>query len=91
MSESSASYARNLEAFVGLLEAKGVTRLEYQYTEIQVLTPNKVLANNLGRGFSESGDVLYETISIYFLYKNDDRWQIAMLNAYEVGNAFTLL
>lgn len=90
MSVSSDGFAGNLESFVTVLEELGVTRLQYEQIQVHVLTPNKIIANNIGHGINEAGEILYETISVYFLYRADDQWQIAMLNAYDIDNALNL-
>ncbi|MFK7956874.1 MAG: hypothetical protein AB8B96_12345 [Lysobacterales bacterium] len=84
------TFTRNFEGFVTMLEGKNVVKLEWQQVEIQVLTPNKVLANNIGFGFTADGEVAYETISLYLLYRNGDNWKIAMFSPYQMDNAIHL-
>ncbi len=84
---SRAEYAKNLESFIGFLESKGVVSLQYDSVQLHVLTPTKVLANNIGRGIDAAGETQYETISVYLLYLNEGQWQIAMLSAYDMDKA----
>jgi len=84
--------ARNFEAFVTQLEGKDVVRLEWQQTQFRVLTPNKVLANNIGHGVTANGDVAYETISLYLLHRPspDESWKIAMFSPYSLSHKLSL-
>jgi len=79
-------FTENFEGFVKMLEGKNVTRLEWQQLQLHVLTPNKVLANNIGYGYTETGEVAYETVSLYLIYRHDDSWKIAMFSPYDVKN-----
>jgi len=85
--ESRESVARNFERFLSDLESKGVTKLQWQQVSVHVLTPNRVLANNIGQGVNDAGEILYETISIYLLVRNGNKWQIAMFSPYDLDKA----
>ncbi len=88
--ESMAVFARSFEAFVTQLEQRGVQRLQWHNTQLRVLTPNKVLANNIGHGIDKDGNVAYETISLYLVYRTDDGWKIAMFSPYSLDNALDI-
>lgn len=85
--ESRESFAVGFEGFLSGLESKGVTRLQWQQVSVHVLTPNMVLANNIGHGVNDAGDILYETISIYLLVRNGNKWQIALFSPYDLDKA----
>ncbi|MEL7449007.1 MAG: hypothetical protein AAFN78_07340 [Pseudomonadota bacterium] len=84
--ESEEMFARGFGGFVKQLERKGAVRMEWQEINVEVLTPNKVLANNIGHAFNASGDVVYETISLYLLHRSDSGWKIAVFSPYDVAN-----
>jgi hypothetical protein len=86
MVESAEQVGRNFAGFVAKLEQKGVERLQWQDKQLKVLSPTQVLASNVGRGVDADGKVLYETVSIYLVYKIDGRWKIISLNPYQVDN-----
>lgn len=88
--ESLEAFTASFEGFVSMLEQKNVDRLEWQQVQLHVLTPNKVLANNIGRGLTVNGEVAYETISLYLLYRGEDGWKIAMFSPYYINNALSL-
>lgn len=87
---SKEAFTKNFEGFVKMLEGKKVTRLEWKQKQLHVLTPNKVLANNIGYGYTDAGEVAYETISLYLIYRHDDAWKIAMFSPYNVENNLRL-
>ncbi|MEM7280876.1 MAG: hypothetical protein AAF438_04545 [Pseudomonadota bacterium] len=89
--ESLDVFTANFESFVTMLEGKQVVRLEWAQEEYKVLTPNKVLANNIGQGLTEDGEVAYETVSLYLLYREQDGWRIAMFSPYLVENTLSLV
>ncbi len=88
--ESEEMFARAFGGFVKQLERKGGVRMEWQEINVEVLTQNKILANNIGRAFSAEGDVVYETISLYLLHRSDDGWKIAVFSPYDVGNKLAI-
>ncbi|WOJ97391.1 hypothetical protein R0137_02180 [Congregibacter brevis] len=87
---SKEAFAKNFEGFVKMLEGKSVTRLEWQETQFHVLTDNKVLANNVGFGYTDTGEIAYETVSLYLIYRHDDSWKIAMFSPYDVDSYLQL-
>lgn len=86
MVESAERVGRNFAAFVSQLEKKGVERLQWQEKHLKVLSPTQVLASNVGHGVDADGNVLYETVSIYLVYKIDGDWKIISLSPYQVDN-----
>lgn len=78
--------AKNFAGFTAMLMRKGVTRLKWHDMQLRVLSPTKVLANNVGRGSDVDGNLVYETVSVYVVYKSDDGWKIQTLNPYLVEN-----
>ncbi|GAB4200303.1 MAG: hypothetical protein Tsb002_36390 [Wenzhouxiangellaceae bacterium] len=88
--ESAELAASNFAGFVALLEQKGVRRLYWHEMQLQVLTPTKVLANNIGHGVDAEGNVVYETISVYLLYKSEAGWRIVVFSPYQMANKFEL-
>jgi hypothetical protein len=80
------NFTKNFEGFVSMLESKGVTRLEWQRTQLQVLTANKVLANNVGHGLNAAGEIVYKTVSLYLLFRDDGAWKIALFSPYDTEN-----
>ncbi len=85
-------FTNNFEGFVTNLEGKGVVRLQWHQTQFHALSPNKVLANNIGHGVTAGGDVAYETISLYLLYRAtpEQAWQIVMFSPYSKNNPVSL-
>ncbi|MEO0422415.1 MAG: hypothetical protein AAF184_08790 [Pseudomonadota bacterium] len=81
--ETVESFTAGFEGFVTMLEGKGVERLEWVSREFQVLSDNKVLANNVGVGFTEGGEIAYETASLYLLYRTEEGWRIVMFSPYD--------
>ena len=88
--ESMEAFTRGFEGFVSMLEEKEVRRLVWQQQEFQVLTPRKVLANNIGIGLTSDGQVAYETVSLYLLYRTEAGWKIAMFSPYDPDNPLHL-
>ncbi len=88
--ETRAEFTKNFEGFLNMLEDKGVVRLVWAQKEFKVLTPNKVLVNNIGQGLSADNKVVYETVSLYLLYREDQGWRIAMFSPYSVENLIHL-
>lgn len=86
MVESAEQVGRNFAGFVAQLEQKGVERLQWQDKQLKVLSPTQVLASNVGHGVDGDGKVLYETVSIYLVYKINGRWKIISLSPYQVDN-----
>ncbi|MEM7277166.1 MAG: hypothetical protein AAF385_03485 [Pseudomonadota bacterium] len=84
------AFVKNLEAFVTQLEKLGVVRLRYDQMQLHMLTPNKLIANNIGHGLNEAGEVVYKTISIYLLYRADERWQLTLLHAYDMDKEISI-
>ncbi len=80
-------FVKNLEGFVTQLEKLGVVRLRYDQMQLHMLTPNKLIANNIGHGLNEAGEVVYKTISIYLLYRVDNEWQLTLLHGYDIDKA----
>lgn len=87
MVESADRVARNFASFVAQLEQKGVVRLQWQDKQLKVLSPTQVLASNVGHGVDAQGNLLYETVSIYLVYKIEGRWKIISFSPYQVDNA----
>jgi hypothetical protein len=83
---SMGAFTENFEGFVSMLETSGVTRLEWQRTQMQVLTKNKILANNVGHGVNAAGEIVYETVSLYLLFRSNGKWQIALFSPYDTEN-----
>lgn len=75
-------FAKGFETFVMNLEKKGVVKLQWEKVDINLLSPNKILANNVGIGVDAQGNVHYQTISLYLLVKIDEKWQIALFSPY---------
>jgi len=88
---SKEKFAQAFEGFVTGLEKKGVVRLQWDKVQVKQLAPNKILANNIGHGVTDKGEVVYETISIYLLYKVDGDWKIAMFSPYLLENAIDII
>lgn len=86
MVESADRVARNFAGFVAQLEQKGVERLQWQEKQLRVLSPTQVLASNVGHGVDADGNILYETVSIYLVYKIEGRWKIISLSPYQMEN-----
>jgi hypothetical protein len=82
--------ARNFAGFTSMLKSKGVIQLRWHDRQLQVLTPTKVLVNNLGHGVDEEGNLVYETVSVYLLFKSSAGWQIQTLSPYFVENRFEI-
>ena len=82
-------FVRNLEAFVVQLEKLGVVELKYEQMQLHSLTENKLIANNIGYGFNEAGDIVYKTISIYLLYFTDNQWRLTLLHGYDTNKALS--
>lgn len=78
--------AENFAGFTAMLMRKGVTRLKWHDMQLQVLSPTKVLANNVGRGTDIDGNIVYETVSVYIVFKSENGWKIQTLNPYLVEN-----
>ncbi len=83
-------FAKSFEGFVTSLEKKGAVRLQWKNVELRELTPNKILANNIGHGVNAEGEIVYETISIYLLYKVEGQWKIALFSPYLPENAIDI-
>ena len=81
------AFTKNFEGFVEMLEAREVKRLVWQRVQLQVLTPNKILANNVGHGLNAAGDVVYETVSLYLLFRDEGSWKIALFSPYDPANS----
>ncbi|WP_152025259.1 hypothetical protein [Congregibacter litoralis] len=81
------AFTKNFEAFVNMLDSKKVMRLEWQRVQLQILTPNKILANNVGHGLNAAGEVVYETVSLYLLVRDEGDWKIALFSPYDVKNS----
>ncbi|MEM9387146.1 MAG: hypothetical protein AAGA68_18940 [Pseudomonadota bacterium] len=88
--DSIESFTQGFAAFVTRLEGKGVTRLEWVSREYQVLSVNKVLANNVGIGITADGEVAYETASLYLLHRTEGGWKIVMFSPYDHDKLFQL-
>lgn len=88
--DSVETFTSSFEGFVSMLERKGVSRLQWERMEFQVLTANKVLASNIGVGVSEDGEIVYETASLYLLYRTEGGWKITMFSPYDVDKAVRL-
>ncbi len=89
--ESAAALGANFERFVTMLEARGVTRLEWLQVDVHPLTDNKALANNVGRGVNAQGETVYETVSLYLLHRDDDQgWRIAVFSPYDVSKTLQI-
>lgn len=90
VTESAEVAGRNFAGFVSLLESKGVERLQWHEKQLWVLSPTQVLASNVGHGVNADGEIVYETVSIYLVYKIDERWKIISLSPYEIDHKITL-
>ncbi len=88
--DSAEEVGRNFAGFVTMLERKGVQQLQWQEKQIRVLSPTQVLANNAARGINAAGKVVYETVSIYLVYKVEGRWKIISFSPYGIENRITL-
>ena len=86
VTESKEDFGRNFEGFLIGLEKKGVSQLVWKKTSFHALSPNKVLANNIGHGVDDDGNILYETVSLYLLVKGDDGWRISLFSPYLLDN-----
>ena len=91
MVESAERVGRNFAGFVAQLEQKGVERLQWQEKRLKVLSPTQVLASNVGHGVDADGNTVYETVSIYLVYKIEGRWKIISLSPYQVQNKVALI
>jgi len=80
------AFTENFEGFVKMLESRGVTRLKWQRTQLQILTENKILANNVGHGLNAAGETVYETVSLYLLFRDEGSWKIALFSPYDTEN-----
>lgn len=83
---STDAFTQGFEGFVKMLESKNVARLQWQSVELHVLSENKVLANNVGHGITHTGELAYETVSLYLIYRVADSWKIALFSPYEMEN-----
>ncbi|MEO1245300.1 MAG: hypothetical protein AAFX56_06390 [Pseudomonadota bacterium] len=86
VTDSREDFGRNFEGFLMSLEQKGVTQLVWYKTSFHILSPKKVLANNIGHGIDDDGKVIYETISLYLLVCGNDGWRISLFSPYLVEN-----
>ena len=77
--------AQNFLGFTKNLDKQGVRSLEWKDVRIHVLTPTKALANNYAHGIDEEGNVVYETVSVYLIYKTDEGWRIQTFNPYHIS------
>ena len=87
--ESQEMFARVFGGFVKQLEQKGGVRMEWQEINLEVLTQNKILANNVGRALDAEGGVVYETVSLYLLHRSGSGWKIAVFSPYDFANKLT--
>ncbi|MEM7691619.1 MAG: hypothetical protein AAF194_04135 [Pseudomonadota bacterium] len=78
--------ANNFAAFTSMLEKRGVEKLQWHTLEVEILSPTKAIANNTGRGVDAKGKVVYETVSVYLVFKGKDGWKIQTLSPYLVEN-----
>lgn len=81
---------RNFEGFVTQLEKKGVAELRWNSVELQMLSENKAIANNIGHGVDADGNVVYETVSVYLLYRQDGKWRIFLFSPYALDKRISL-
>ena len=88
--ESREKFGSNFEGFLLGLERKGVKKLVWNKTSFHVLSSRKMLANNIGHGVDDKGNVLYETISLYLLVRGDDGWRIALFSPYLPENELNI-
>ncbi len=88
--ESAEVAGRNFAGFVAQLESKGVQRLQWHEKQLWVLSPTQVLASNVGHGVNAEGDIVYETVSIYLVYKVEGAWKIVSLSPYQMENKISL-
>lgn len=77
------------ERFVQGLEKKGAVKLRWEEMNLHVLTEKKILANNVGFGIDAGGKVVYETVSVYLLYRTDNGWKIVLFSPYDMQNKLT--
>ena len=88
--ESVEALGAGFERFVTMLEQRGVARLRWQQVQLNRLSENKVLANNVGHGVNEDGEVVYETVSLYLLYRDESGWRISLFNPYSLENRLSI-
>ncbi len=77
---------RAFDGFVQNLEQKGVTELIWKEVNFHVLTQNKILANNVGHGIDKDGKVVYETVSVYLINRDNNQWKISVFSPYTINN-----
>ncbi len=85
-----AAFTQVFNGFVQQLEKKGAVKLTWKSVDFEILSPNKVLANNIGIATNVKGDVIYETISVYLLYRSEDGWKIVLFSPYELERSVVL-
>ncbi|MEM7704578.1 MAG: hypothetical protein AAF358_03445 [Pseudomonadota bacterium] len=83
-------FTRGFEGFVTMLERKGVHRLAWESQEFHQLSENKLLANNVGVGYSVEGEPVYHTASLYLVYQTDAGWKITLFSPYDVDKPLHL-
>lgn len=83
-------FAKSFEGFVTGLEKKGAVRLQWKNVELKELAPNKILANNIGHGMNAEGELVYETVSLYLLFKVEGQWKIALFSPYLPENTLDI-
>ncbi len=88
--DSMDSFTQGFEGFVKMLERKNVHRLAWKAQEFHQLSDNKVLANNVGVGYSVEDEPVYQTASLYLLYRTEDGWKITLFSPYDVDRPLHL-
>lgn len=81
---------RVFDGFVQQLERKGAVRMAWQEINLEVLTENKILANNVGLALDADGEVVYRTLSLYLLSRIKGDWKIVLFSPYDFDNKLAL-
>lgn len=79
-------FSNSFESFITFLNKKGATKLHWKEINLYPLNEKKTLANNVAYATDKDGKIVYETISVYLLYKSDAGWKIAMFSPYDIAN-----
>lgn len=80
---------RAFDGFVSSLEQKGAMKLMWKKVSLKVLSPHKVLANNVGYAIDADGHEVYKTVSVYLVVKVNDEWKITVFSPYELSREWS--
>ncbi|WP_341503085.1 hypothetical protein [Gallaecimonas sp. GXIMD4217] len=76
--------------FLTRLKQQGISRVEWESTNIKRLSPNLAIASNVAARYRRDGSLFNRVGATYYVYKQQGQWRISAFAIHDPGNVLSM-